>query len=166
MMYTILLECNINHWYSANSLSIVGRYWIMYRIQWMVAKVDGQPNFIWSNMKDVPSASHLPNTYCQPHQLPSLHTLSANWSSLQHTPSAAPSAPPPHCWLTGHHSNLPCQLTGSHSNPTIGQPHYWPTGHHSNIHCWPPHCWPTVSHITSSRLSNKPGYMILIGAPC
>ena len=47
--------------------------------------------------------------------------LSADWSSLRHALLAVPSVPPPHCWLTGHHSN-----------PTVGHlvttPTY-PVGH-------------------------------------
>ena len=91
---------------------------------------------------------------------------SANWSPLQCTLFTAPSAPPPHCRPTGHHSNIPCQLphqpchlivsqlvitpmypVGHPISPTTPLSADWPspkpyhqlTGHHSNIPCWPPH---------------------------
>ena len=90
--------------------------------------------------------------------------LSVDWSPLQHTLLAAPSAPPPHCRPTGRHSNIPCWLPHHPHHPTVGQlvtpptplsadwsplqhplsaapssppPHCQPTGHHSNIPCRP-----------------------------
>ena len=79
--------------------------------------------------------------------------LSAAWSPLQHILSAAPSAPPPHCRPTGHHSNPTVGRLVTTSNPTVGRlvitptcsvgrpirppPHCRPPGHHSNIPCRP-----------------------------
>ena len=95
----------------------------------------------------MPCARHQLNTYCWSHELPRLHTV----GQMVGTPtalSATPSAPPPHCRPTGHCSNIPCQLTGHHSNPAVSQlvitptplsadwsllqPNCQPTGHHSN----------------------------------
>ena len=102
-------------------------------------------------LRDVPSASHLPNTYCQQHQLPSIHTLLANWSSFQCPLSATPSDPPPHSWpthqtttsLLADWSSLQCTLL---ANPSDPPPHSWPTGHHSNAPCWPSHSQLTGHH--------------------
>ena len=47
--------------------------------------------------------------------------LSADWSSPQHTPLAAPSAPPPHCWPTGDHSNVPCRPPHQPHHPSVGR---------------------------------------------
>ena len=77
--------------------------------------------------------------YCWSHELPRLHTI----SQMVGTPTAllaTPSAPPPHCWPTGHHSNMPC----------------WPTGHHSNIPCWPSH----QPHPTVGQLVTTPIYPV------
>ena len=92
-------------------------------------------------------------TYPVGHPISPATPLSADWSSLQHTLSAAPSTPPPHCWPTGHHSDhtvsrlvitqtilsadwssLQCTLLAAPSAPP---PHCRPTGHHSNIPCRP-----------------------------
>ena len=75
--------------------------------------------------------------------------LSANWSPLQHTLSAAPSDLPPHCRPTGHHSNISCWLPHQPHHPTVS----WLvttstspagqlvtlTGHHLHLPCQPPH---------------------------
>ena len=61
--------------------------------------------------------------------------LSADWTSLQCTLSAAPSAPPPQCRLTGHHPNIPHRQPHQPHHPTVGQlvitPMY-PVGHPIN----------------------------------
>ena len=101
----------------------------MYRIQWLVAKVDGQPNTIvsavrwfsgqiinmscwltWSNMKAAPSASHLPSTlllvasFTQP-LCPASRLISTHTNPVDHTVTQ-----PMYMIVT----NLPCQL---HCNP-------------------------------------------------
>ena len=53
--------------------------------------------------------------------------LLADWSSPTHTPSAAPSAPPPHCWPTGHHpKHTVSQLVITPTYP-VGRPISSPT---------------------------------------
>ena len=115
-------------------------------------------------MKDVPCARHQLNTYCWSHELPRLHTV----GQMVGTPtalSAAPSAPPPHCRLTGHHSiptvgqlviaptypigQLVITPSPLSATPSAPPPHCWPTGHCSNIHCWPTghHSIPTVGQL-------------------
>ena len=64
--------------------------------------------------------------------------LSADWLPLQHTLSAAPSAPPPHCRLTGHHSNPTVGQLVTTSTYPVGQL-VTLTGHHLHLPCWPPH---------------------------
>ena len=49
-------------------------------------------------------------TYTVSHPISPTTSLLANWSLLYHTPLAASSAPPPHCWPTGHQSNIHCWL--------------------------------------------------------
>ena len=110
--------------------------------------------------------------------------LSADWSSLQHALLAIPSDPPPHCQLTGHHSNMPCrlpghysnipcQLTGHHSNPTVGHPislttpllATWSPLQHTLLadpSAPPPHCRLTGHHSnpTVGRLVTPPTYPV------
>ena len=87
-------------------------------------------------------------------------SLSADWSQLQCTLSAAPSTPSPHCRPTGRHSNVPCrpthypttQLPADWSSlhctlsvaPSASPPHCRLTGHNSNVPCRPTH-YPTTS---------------------
>ena len=126
----------------------------------MVAKVDGQPNFIWSNIKgcticQTPTVGsinypafipyrltgHHSNVLCRPtHQTTT--SPSANWSSLQCTLLANPLDPPPHSQLTGHHSNV-CQPTHWTHHPTVSQLVITPTYPVGQPISPPLHCWPT-----------------------
>ena len=99
--------------------------------------------------------------------------LSADRSSPQHTPSAAPSAPPPHCRPTGHHpkqtigqlvitQNKPSADWSSPQHtpsaaPSAPPPHCRPTGHHPNIPRWPPH---QPHHPTVGQLVVTPMYPV------
>ena len=115
-------------------------------------------------MKNVPYARHQLNTYCWSHELPRLHTV----GQMVGTPtalSATPSAPPPHCQPTGHHSIPTVSRLVNPSTPLLADwsslqhtlsadwsplhPHCQPTGHLSNIPCRPTghHANPTVGQL-------------------
>ena len=144
MMYIVYLECNISDWYSPNTLGrcrltgqpfnpTVGR--LVITPTYPVGRLVTTPFTLsadWSTLQPhcrlTGHHSYIP---CRPTGQPFNPTVShlvitpsplvADWSSLQHTLLADWSPLHPHCWPTGHLSNIPCQPTGHHSNPTVGR---------------------------------------------
>ena len=123
MIYIVYLECNISDWYSANTL---GRCWPTDQpFNPTVGRLVTSPTYPVGQLVTTPTypVGQLVTTPTYPvgRLVTTPSPLSADWSTLQ-----------PHCRPTGHRSNIPCWLTGHHSNPTVGHlvttPTY-PVGH-------------------------------------